>query len=127
MSEELKDKEDEELEELLEQLEASGYPKPKEKTGFFEFLNKVFKAKDTTKAANLTEEEIFAVRKLKQAALFAGLMKWDEIDNYLRNRAEIIIAPTLSRKGFLINAAITQRRVAEKAKEEKSSKWFRKE
>jgi hypothetical protein len=83
-----------------------------EKSNIHNFLLKVVQTNDTTKVANLTEEELgvakFPVRTLQELSLFS-----DEIGNmpyfssYFKKEGEIILATSLSRDAKLLDSAIT--------------------
>jgi hypothetical protein len=112
----------EEEEELFEAL-GGGYPKKQESVGIFNFFNKILRAKDTTKGAYLSEEEVRAVRIFQSTALYADKMGLGEVAKYLENEAEIILGSSLSKGGFLIESAISQRRKLEAStKQEKKKK-----
>jgi hypothetical protein len=118
----------EELEEL-EKL-GLGYPRPGDKGNLFEFFNKILKTKDTTKVANLDKDELFAVRALQDAALFSNVFELDLVNEYLKNKGEIVLASSDSKGGFLITTAVTQKRHIDSGNKFKSTGgglgWFKK-
>lgn len=117
----------EEQQELAKWLEQIGYPKQEEKHGVFQFFNKVFVADDTTKASNLKEEEVTAIRNLRDAALYCETMGLDEIKTYFLGKGENIAAPSLGRDMAFIKAVITQKReLATKTKTGGKSTWLKK-
>lgn len=113
--------------ELLESM-GVGVPKPTEKTGLFDFFNKILKRKDTTKVANIDLDELNSVRTLQNGALFATVGDYDEVCDYFRAKGETILATSDSKDGFLIRAAITTKReLATSSKAMKENKgWFKK-
>ena len=103
----------------------SNFPKPEEKTGIYHFFNKVLDTKDSSKIGNLDAEELNTVRNLQRANLYAKEMGLDLIQEYLQQRAEIIISTSLSKKMALIQAIITTKKDSKtslKTGEEKQ-KW----
>lgn len=99
------------------------------------FLWNVAKTTDTTKVAYLKEEEIgiakYSVRALKDFALISR----DIIDNdlfaqHFRDEAEtIVLAPSLSREGFLDKLSITTtKQIADITKKPRTENkgWFKK-
>jgi hypothetical protein len=112
-----------EIEELNKYL--STVPKKEEKAGIFSFFQRVFKAKDTSKAGFVDEQELFSARTYQSAALYADEMNLKEVGKYLRNEGEIVLATSLSKTGFLIKAIITQKReLTAKTAAEKKKRWL---
>ena len=120
-------------EELYKVLEAYGSPEAVQKHNLHTFLNEVLKTKDSTKVANLTDEELgtlkYSVRTLKEFQLISEII----IENpvfaaFFASEAENVgLAPSLSRNGRLITLAVTQKRtLADETKVRKpSSSWFK--
>ena len=109
-----------------EQLRAAlGYPKVEEKTGLFQFFNEVLKSKDTSKVSNLDDNELSAVRILKDTASYAEIMGVKGVGGFFSGEAETILATADSHKGFLIKAVGTQRRESRVRGEKLPKKgWF---
>ena len=117
----------EELEELERALGGSS-PPIQERHDIFSFFNKILKTKDTIKVSNLSESELNAFRLLRNLALFAEKMGWDLVAEYLKGEGEVMLASALSKRGFFINAAITQKReqrIGTKPVREVKRGWFR--
>ena len=91
-----------------------GYPKTKEKEGIYTFLNKVLKTKDTTKVGNIDEEELRVVRLLQSTGAYANVWDLDVVNEFLRNEAEILLASSDSKNGFLVGMAVTSRKQIER-------------
>lgn len=107
----------------------SNFPKQEEKQGVFQFLNKVVDERNSSKVANLDEkEELPAVRNLQNGALFFRSTGMDVLADYLFMQSEIIMSTSDSKKGFLINAAITQKKDVKvgAAKEKKKQSFLSK-
>ena len=101
------------------------YPQAEEKHGIFQFLAEVFRTKDTSKGGNVVDEELFSVRARKEGALYFETMDAPIIAQYERDKAEITLATSLSKKGFLIQQAITQKKdLKVGSKEKKKSSFF---
>jgi hypothetical protein len=124
--------EDELTPDELEELErlGLGYPKQGDKGNLYEFFNKVLKAEDSIKVANLDTEELDAVRFLRNASLFSNVFELDLVSEYFKDKAEVILASSDSKRGFLINTAVTQKRQVGSDQKTKSSGgisgWFKK-
>ena len=117
--------------EEMEELEALGLGAPAVNQGrkdIFAFFNKILKTEDTIKVSNLdTETELAPVRLLRDASLFAHLMGHNLIEEYFHKKAEIILGSALSKKGFLIDMAVTTKKESTIGqKERKVNKgWFK--
>jgi hypothetical protein len=100
----------------LDELEdmGLGYPKPKEKEGIYSFLNKVLKTPDTTKVGHLDEEELRVARLLQSTSLYSSAWDLPEVETYLKKEAEILLASSDSKNGFLVTAAITSKKQIER-------------
>jgi len=85
-----------------------GYPMQKEKASQWEFFNKILKLDDSIKVANLATDELKAIRTLRSAALYADTMGLDIVAGFLIDEAEVILASSDSKDGFLIKMAVTQ-------------------
>ena len=105
-----------------------GYPKPKEKAGLFTFFNRIIRAPDTIKVANLSIEEVEAVRNLRDGDIISLLNGFDVFEDYFKKKGEIILASSDSKEGFLIKQATTSRKEIEtKSKTQRRNKgWFKK-
>ncbi len=107
---------------------------PEEKSNIHTFLTKVVEEKDTTKVANLNDDELglakLPVRTSQELALFCGEianMPWFE--DYFKKEAEIILATSLSREAKLLEFAVTSnRQIGEisKKKFKENKGWFKK-
>lgn len=109
MPEENEELTQEELAELQKVMALT--PKQEEKSGIFSFFKEIISKKDSTKVANLDPEiELFPVRTYLDTAQYCDIMGLDKVAEYLRGSAEIILATSLSKKGFLIKHAITTKK-----------------
>ncbi len=104
-----------------------GYPSPTgdERPSHFQIFNKVIDKIDTSKVANLTNEELggskLAVRDYQTLANFQDFLGRDRVASYLRAKSEIALATSLSRGGFFMNLAVTQKK--ERVKKEGKVNW----
>lgn len=123
--ERLYDEEDiEQTEERLRQMEedqdysAGNVP---EKWEIFKFLNKILESPDATKTANLSATEIgmlrHTVRRYFEVATFSRSVGLDKVADYLADKAQITLATSMSKKGFMMQLAVTQIRRETKVKE----------
>lgn len=100
-----------EEQELLNAL-TGGYPQQREKEGMYAFFNKILRAtkRELSKVANLDERELEATRILLNTAEYAKEMGLDKVSDYILDKADTILGTSNSKAGFLIGAAVTQRR-----------------
>ena len=117
------DKIDEELEQLeaeLEDLEALtpegkksyGSPSPEKKDNIFKFFREMLDIKETWKIGNLKDEEIgktrLGVRAYLELSQYADAEGLEAISKYFTGKAGIVSDPTMGRKGFFLQTAVTQ-------------------
>lgn len=110
-------------------------PTAEDKQSIYTFLFNVATAKDSTKIANLRDDEkinelgnpIYSVRGAKEMALISkNIMDNDYFATYFIDEAESTLATSLSREGFLVRQGTTQvKQVADITKRRKINKgWF---
>lgn len=90
-------------------------PVPEEKHNIHSFLTKVVESEETTKTANLDEEELgkpkLPVRTNLELALFCEeIANMKYFSDYFKKEAEIILATSLSKDATLLKFAITSNR-----------------
>lgn len=128
MSEEITSDEEKEL---LEQM-GLGYPKASEKQGIYQYLKKVLSMKDNSKTAFLKDEELglvkIPVRTNQEIALVCESCGMKGFATYFRDEAQIVLATSLSRDGFLNKIAVTQKKETETRARRKvvNKGWFKK-
>jgi len=122
------------LEEELERLESVegtekssyGSPSPEKKDNMFKFFREVLNLKESWKVGNLKDEEIgksrLGVRAYLELARYAKAEELDLISEYFTDKADIVAAPTLGRKGFFLQTAVTQIKKEQKLKESSQKK-----
>ncbi len=127
MAEELTQEEMEALKEM-----GYGYPQEEEKANIFSFFKRIISAKDTTKTANLINDELgiakVPVRTSLTLSLYAKEMGLSGLGDYFFKEAQIITDSSLSREGFLDKLAVTQKREIDssnrKPPKPKQKSWF---
>lgn len=121
-----------EMEALKSQLSELDFPREAEKLDVFKLLKHIIDTKDTTKVGNVDKEELRVVRLEKDISSYAKVWGFDDISNYFGQEAEIILASSTSKDGFLDQLAVTQRRQFETKSKTKQSQgggfkqWFKK-
>jgi len=132
MTEELNLNEDEKkvLEEYISN-QGFGAQLPEEKYNVHTFLHKVATSDDTTKTSNVTEDELgmakHPVRSYLSFALLSDkIIRNDYFKEYFESESEIVTSSSLGKNGFLIKAAITQKKeLADTTKPKKVNRgWF---
>ena len=122
----------------LAQAMKDNAPTQEDKQNVHVFLMNVATAEDTTKTGNLKDDKDFSelgipsytVRGAKEMALVADkIMGNNYFKDYFQKEAEITLATSLSRDGFLVKQATVQvKQVADMTKRRKINKgWFGKE
>lgn len=113
------------LEQFMDQ-----FPKPEEKPGIFSFLNKVIRSMKSSKVSNVNDEELFSVRSLLSASEYSELMGLGDVATFIDKEAEITLSTSLSKQGFLINAASVARKDIRlgsgSGEKKKKTGWFKK-
>lgn len=126
--------EDEELKKLDDELKKLdeidyGSPSPEKKENIFKFFREILTQKDTTRIGNLINTELglarLGVRHYLDLGNYAEVEGLDRVATYLRGKAGIITATSMSRKGFWPKLFVTQIKKEQKIvpKEEKKG-WF---
>jgi len=119
------------LEDIQEQQAyLQGMPPPQRKDTIFRFFRDLLDRKDSSKVANLMNEELgkpkITVRGFQTVALYADAEDLDIVAKYLRAEGEITLATSLSRKGFLPQLFVTQIKKEQKVKPAvDKTKWFK--
>jgi len=110
----------------LEQYES--YPtgsKPTETilTWFWKIVN----LKDSTKVANLDNTELgptqLSVRGLQRLALVCDELGEPNLGTYFGNEAEIVLATSMAKKGWLVEQSISQKKHSTRARQRSKEGW----
>jgi len=103
----------EEDQQALQEL-GYGFPQVEEKQNIFGFFKRVIDMNDTTRTANLMQDELgyvrIPVRTNLSLALYAKQMGLTGLGEYFFQESQIISDSSLSREGFLDKLAVTQKR-----------------
>jgi len=111
------DQEIRQLEEELKKIDNSelsnyGSPQSPQKDSIFKFFREILQSTDSRKTGNLREQELGMlpnpVRQLLDVANYANAEGLIDVETYLKNKAEVILATSMSRKGFLAQLFVTQ-------------------
>ena len=115
-NEELAQLTDEELAEKmgvnLEDVGSYGSPEPEKKDGIFKFFRDVLKFPESWRVGNLKDQEIgqskLSIRSYLELSQYAEKEGLNDIASYFTDRANIVAATTMGRKGFFLQTAVTQ-------------------
>lgn len=119
--------EEEELAKFLSEFpKQRGYPVPEEKHGVFHFLTEALRTTDSSKVGNIDKEEVAVIRNLKEGSIFFSMLGSSYVASWLQAWSEMILATSDSKGGFMIEAAITQKKDVKLGakKEKKRSRWL---
>lgn len=128
--------EEEYTEEDEEDEEEGGYanvPTQKEKDDLFSLFGKVWKAPDSSKVANLNNQELgnlpISVRHNQYLSLLGDTLKHKNFSKFFASVAEITLKTSASKKGWFTELFVSQKKFNSKSSSrtvnlpEKKSKW----
>lgn len=127
------DEEIKKLEDDIKKLDSVGYgsPDPPKKEGIYKFFKEILLSRDSTKTANLSSTELgvakIGVRHLQEIANYAEAENLPIVADYLRDKAEITLSTSMSKKGFWSQLLVTQIKKETKMKDietVKKKKWW---
>jgi len=108
-------------------------PDQKKKDDLFTLFHKVWKAPDSSKVANLSNQELgmlsMDVRNNLNMALLGKTLNLNGFAKFFTNRAEIICSTSASKKGWFAELFVSQKKFSAKSSSqtmnlpEKKSKW----
>lgn len=105
-------------------------PQYSQKVDLFSLFWKLIKIKDSSKVACLDKTELgmldISVRECQRIALIAGMLGRKGVQQWLIDQAEIILATSSSKEGFLPNLFVSQRKFSTKTKGVDNSANFNK-
>lgn len=110
--------------------EEYGFPEAPKKESVYRFFKYLLALGDSSKTGNLSVPELgqlkLHVRGYRDIAAYARSEGLSDVANYLDNKGEILLATSLSKKGFLPQLFVTQIKKEQKVKptEEVKKKWF---
>lgn len=89
-----------------------GYPDPPVKDSIFRFFRQIILMKDSRKTGNVTKQELgnlrLTIRSYANIANFCKLQGLGVIEEWSRRKAEVTLATSLSKDGFLPKLFVTQ-------------------
>lgn len=116
--------------------EYGGYanvPQQKEKDDLFSLFGKVWKTPDSSKVSNLSNQELgmlpVSVRQNLYLSLLGTTLKHKDFAKFFKATAEITLATACSKKGWLPELFVSQKKFSSKTSSramrlpEKKSKW----
>lgn len=99
-----------------EDLRYGDHPAQKHKETIFSVFWKIIGLKDSTKVGNIDKFEIgrldLSVRNCEYISLVGDVLNNDAVKNFYRSKGEIILATSLSKRGFFLDTMITQKRIS---------------
>ena len=107
-------------------------PSTETKDSLYKFFRDILNLKDSKKVGNLDNHElgktILGVRHYYHIANYAHTEGLDVVADYLKDEAEIVVATSMSKHGFLAQLFVTQIKKEKKEKEPEKLKkrWFAK-
>ncbi len=116
-----------------EDREYANIPDPKKKDDLFTLFRRVWKAPDSSKVANLSNQELgmlpMSVRDNQYLALLGDTFGHKDLASFFNSRAEIILSTSTSKKGWFTELFVSQKKFTSKSSSqtmnlpEKKSKW----
>lgn len=110
-----------------------GYPKPFPKDTIFKFFRELLALKNNEKVGNLSTSELgqlgVTTRGYLELSNYCRAENMSRVAEYLDTKAQIILATSLSKKGFLPQLFVTQVRKEQKIRTPTEMKggWFNKQ
>ena len=97
-----------------ENVEWSEVPERKRQESLYHLFQKVWKATDSSKVANLNNVElgrpVMNVRDAQYLALLADTFKHKKFANFFRNTGEIVLSTSASKKGWFTELFVSQKK-----------------
>jgi hypothetical protein len=123
-----------EEQQMYEEAMYGGYPQAEEKHNIFTFFKKVILMDDTTRVANVNNEELglvkIPVRTLLNLSLYCKEVGLSGLGHYFLKESHILTDSSLGREGFVPRLAVTQKREMETRRkdfsEAQKKTWFKK-
>jgi len=124
--------EDYDVEEYDEE-DYANIPEAKKREDMFSLFGKVWKAPDSSKVANLSNQELgmlpMSVRDNQYLALLGSTFGHKDLAKFFNKRAQIILSTSASKKGWFTELFVSQKKFTTKSSSqtmnlpEKKSKW----
>lgn len=104
----------EEQQEQTEQVEWADVPQKRKQDSLYTLFQKVWKAPDSSKVANLNVPELgrpmMSVRDAQYLELLGKTFHHDKFGKFFKNGSEIILATSASKKGWFTELFVSQRK-----------------
>jgi hypothetical protein len=120
----MEDQEEENLEETVETQQETmqdyydNSPSEQEKESIPALFWKVIQRADSSKISNLDKYELgmldMSVRDCQSIAVLCDIVEYHEVAKWLRSRAEIILATSSSKKGWLVELFVSAKKFVSK-------------
>ncbi len=95
-------------------------PSPTKTEDLYSLFWKVIEKPDSSKLGNLDKTELgmldMSVRDCQAIAILCDIVEYKEVAKWLRNRAEVILATSSSKKGWLVELFVSAKRFTSKEK-----------
>lgn len=108
-ADEMEDKAD-----MSDSVDWAEVPEQKRQESLYHLFQKVWKAEDSSKVANLTNVElgkaIMSVRDAQHLALLATTFRHEKFAKFFRSAGEIVLATSASRRGWFAELFISQKK-----------------
>jgi hypothetical protein len=104
--------------ESQEDQQFGSYPGAKIKDSIFTFFNNILKLRDSTKVANLDKRELgsldLSVRNCEYLAKLGLMLHNKSYHDFFMNKAEITLATSMSKKGWLPELVVSQKKFSQR-------------
>lgn len=94
------------------------YPSERQKESIFSFFRHILGLSDSTKVANLDKRELgsldLSVRNCEYLAKLGKLLHNKSFEEFFMNKAEIVLATSMSKKGWLPELVVSQKRFTQR-------------
>ena len=124
---------EEEYDEEYDDEDDANVPNQKTKDDLFTLFKRVWKAPDSSKVANLSNQELgmlpMSVRDNQNMALLGETLNLKGFAKFFNNRAEITLKTSASKKGWFTELFVSQKKFTSKSSSQtmnlpgKKSKW----
>ena len=109
----------EHMDEMQEEQMFGNYPTPQSREGIFSFFRHILGIKDSSKVGNLDKWELgkldLSVRNCEYLAKLGGTLHNKSFDQFFMQKAEITLATSMSKKGWLPELVVSQKRFSQRS------------
>lgn len=104
---------------MQEDSQFGNYPAPSPRESIFSFFNRVLDLKDSSKVANLDKMELgrldLSVRNSEHLAFLGTALHNKSYHDFFMKKAEITLATSMSKKGWLQELVVTQKKFTQRS------------